>query len=98
MNAGTDRRGAPSAIRSPISLVRRATVNAITPYRPSAASTVASAPNTTDNDAMSRLVLSVSSSCLSNVFISYSGSDRSILAIARRNTGNIAIESIVVRT
>ena len=47
-------RGAPSAILRPISLVRRATMNAITPYNPSAASTVASRPKAADSTAIRR--------------------------------------------
>ena len=62
--------GAPSAILNPISFVRRATMNAMTPYSPSAASTVASRPKAADNTAISRSVLRVSSSWLASVFMS----------------------------
>jgi hypothetical protein len=50
----TSCRRAPSAIRTPISRVLRATEYAITPYNPIAASSVASAPKKLESVAIMR--------------------------------------------
>jgi hypothetical protein len=47
-------RVAPSAMRMPISLMRRATVYAKSPYRPTPTSAAPSAPNTPESMAISR--------------------------------------------
>ena len=47
----------------PISRVRRVTMNAITPYNPMAASSVARAPNTLESVASRRSVTSEFSTC-----------------------------------
>ncbi len=50
----TSARFAPSAMRMPISLRRRATMYDMTPYRPMTASTTASGPKNADSVAISR--------------------------------------------
>ena len=50
----TDEGFAPNAILTPISLVRRATTNAITPYNLIAARIVARNPKPADNNAINR--------------------------------------------
>jgi len=61
-------------MRIPISRVRRATKNAITPYKPAAARTVASTPKEMDRAAARRSTASESSFCFSTLFIWYTGS------------------------
>ena len=88
---------APSASRKPSSLRRRATTKAMTPYRPTDASSVASNPNAADNVAMSRSLSSVSSSCPSSVFISYTGIEASSCFTSLRIRPYIAADAACVR-
>ena len=66
-------RSAPSAIRMPISRVRRVTAYDMTPYSPIAASSVAKPPKAVDSAATMRSTNSDSSTWTAIVFISKIG-------------------------
>ncbi len=91
-------RCAPNANRTPISFVRRATTNAITPYNPIAASSVASRPNPPESSATNRSVSSVSSSCRPSVFNAYTGMPASSFFTSLRTAAYTESAPVAART
>ena len=84
---------APNAMRIPISRVRCATIYAITPYSPIAASSAASSPKHNEKNVSSRSENAISSTCWSKVFMSNTGRFASALCtvflkVAARATGS----------
>ena len=75
----------------PISLVRRATEYAITPYSPIAASSIATRPTPLTSHALARIGNSVASTCISIVWFStktrFGSIDSSSLRMSRSSAG-----------
>ena len=88
---------APSATRIPISFVRRATEYAMTPYRPIAASSIATRPTPLTSQALARIGNSVASTCVSIVWFSTKTTLGSSASISRRMSRRSAAASPRVR-